>query len=498
MANVTSSIPVLGSANNGNIWNYNTGSWDTSKATGPNTIQPVAGSSGSKTGANGQSIDQLMSQGGSNHNISGSNSTGIVPQVYPGSTGSGSNQNVNTNNYGGFSGTSTYTQPFSFGGGKLGSGGNNNSQTAALGSLFSTGAGQGGSGASGSWNNPSGGLYSQVVNPTYTSNQIGGGTTTNSNQAQLNTQNQGNINQGAIDPITHKLYSDELAAANKLNIDNQNNYNNQNNQGMGLYQKYLDQYNQYANSPDNAIINAQNQLQGAIAGNAGEQALVQGDPNLSVDTQQGQAGVIQNRFAQKLPVYQAALQAAQTNRQQQLDAYGNMVTAAAPHWNGYVGMSPLNGQVINNGGTAGINGAIQAGAGYDAQGTQATNYQAGLKNLRAADGLQSGIVNTITQNGLNNTPLSAISNLRQWFAGQTSDPKQQILAQQISVYVQALGYSPDQAAAIASQKGGTIGQLLDNLRSQYEIQNNANYGSSTSNSSSSGGNTYQGYNLPYY
>ncbi len=144
-------------------------------------------------------------------------------------------------------------------------------------------------------------------------------------------------------------------------------------------------------------------------------------------------------------------------------------------------------------------------AGYDATRAQAGDYYSGVKALKAADSLEPAIVNTINQNGLNKTPISAITNLKQWFSGQTSDPAQQQLSAQIASYLQQLGISPDQAAAIASQKGGTIGTLLNTLRSNFETANNANAhagSTSTSSGGSTSGNTYKSssgnsYNLPY-
>lgn len=179
----------------------------------------------------------------------------------------------------------------------------------------------------------------------------------------------------------------------------------------------------------------------------------------------------------------------QTGQSTTQSGLSSALSAAQPHFNGYVGLDPQTGQPING---SGLNQAIQTGVNANTYEKQATDYQTGLKNLRAADNLQSGIVATLASNPkLNQTPISAITNLKQWFAGQTSDPAQQVLAQQVANYVQALGFTPEQAAQIALQKGGTIGTLLDALRSTYEAQNSANLGGQTTSTQNTTQNTTQ-------
>lgn len=130
--------------------------------------------------------------------------------------------------------------------------------------------------------------------------------------------------------------------------------------------------------------------------------------------------------------------------------------------------------------------AAAAGATGGAQATLTANYQSGLAQLRNADNLAPQINQTLASNPtLNQTPISAITNLNQWFAGQTSQPGQQQLSQQVAAYVQALGLTPDQAAAIASQKGGTIGTLLNTLYSAAKAKVDAN---NPANISAGGGN----------
>lgn len=120
-------------------------------------------------------------------------------------------------------------------------------------------------------------------------------------------------------------------------------------------------------------------------------------------------------------------------------------------------------------------------------------YQQGLAQLRAAANIEPAIVQTLQSNpSLNQTPISALTNLNQWFAGQTSNPAQQQLSSQVASYISALGLSPDQAAAIASQKGGTIGTLLKTLKDNATAQNEGNNPANiSSGSTSSGGVTGQ-------
>lgn len=206
-----------------------------------------------------------------------------------------------------------------------------------------------------------------------------------------------------------------------------------------------------------------------------------------INAGEGAGNLALNSQAQQITAGQNAGSLAQIGQSTSQSGLGTAASYAQPHFNGYVALDPQTGQSINGGS---INNAIQTGVNANTYEKQAGDYQMGLKNLRAADSLQSGIVATLASNPqLNQTPISAITNLKQWLAGQTSDPAQQVLAQQVANYVQALGFTPEQAAQIALQKGGTIGTLLDALRSTYEAQNNANLGNSQTNTtqSSSGG-----------
>lgn len=176
--------------------------------------------------------------------------------------------------------------------------------------------------------------------------------------------------------------------------------------------------------------------------------------------------------------YQNAANLGQTQQSQNIGALGSVAGLTAPRsaGSGYVQIDPTTGQAINPSGaaTAAQQGAVIE-ANANAAGTNAQNYQAGLVKLRAANNIEPQIVATLKANPtLNLTPISAITNLNQWLSGQTSDPAQQQLSSQIASYINALGLSPDQAAAIATQKGGTIGTLLKTLRDNFTAQNEGN------------------------
>ncbi len=151
---------------------------------------------------------------------------------------------------------------------------------------------------------------------------------------------------------------------------------------------------------------------------------------------------------------------------------------------------------------SGASSAASALGGSQAALTQA--YQQGQAQLRAADNIEPQIVQTLISNPtLNSTPISALTNLNQWFSGQTSQPEQQVLAKQVASYITTLGMSPDEAAQIATQKGGTIGTLLKTLKDIAVAKNEANNPANINVPGSSGGgktfksNSGNTYTLPY-
>jgi hypothetical protein len=197
---------------------------------------------------------------------------------------------------------------------------------------------------------------------------------------------------------------------------------------------------------------------------------------------------------------------AQTQAGRNTGVQGGILGAVSPQ--AYSLMSqPYNpgADTYGGGGTQGaIDRASQAGLIQQAN-TQGGEYQAGKVKLSIADGIQSQIIGTLKQfPELNNTPVSLLTNINELIAGQTSNPAQQQLAQQINSYIQTLGLDPAAVTNIAHQSQGTLAQLLDSLRSTAQITNdkknpaniknnssdNGTAGSYTSNS----GNTYK---LPY-
>ena len=139
---------------------------------------------------------------------------------------------------------------------------------------------------------------------------------------------------------------------------------------------------------------------------------------------------------------------------------------------------------------SGASSAASALGGSQAVLTQA--YQQGQAQLRAADGIESQIAQTLISNPtLNNTPITALTDLNRWFSGQTSQPEQQALAKQVASYIAALGMSPEEATQIASQKGGTIGTLLKTLKDIAITKNEANNPANVTvpGSTSSGGSS---------
>ena len=149
----------------------------------------------------------------------------------------------------------------------------------------------------------------------------------------------------------------------------------------------------------------------------------------------------------------------------------------------------------NQSGIGDPNGVFKAGQIAQSH-QQGVDYQIGVKNLATADNLKPAIVQTLNSHPeLNQTPVSALTAINQWFSGQTSDPNQQILAKQVADYVKALGYSPEEAAQIAIQKGATLGNLVDTLYSNYKAANDANKVGQTSISSNnaSPGNQWNDY-----
>lgn len=225
-------------------------------------------------------------------------------------------------------------------------------------------------------------------------------------------------------------------------------------------------------------------IQGANAGagyrTTGTSPIGEGNANVIAQTtaakqsaiSAGQQAALQG-LSQQQGAYSSAGGLAQGQQAQNIGALGNAGSLSQPATQFGVLTDPQTGLPISRDG--GINSAIQGGIIQGKQGAAQSMeqaYQQGLANIRAADNIGPQIASTLLANpNLNQTPISAITNLNQWLSGQTSDPSQQQLATQVASYVKALGLTPEAAASIAVQKGATIGTLLKTLRDSVAASN---------------------------
>ncbi len=186
-----------------------------------------------------------------------------------------------------------------------------------------------------------------------------------------------------------------------------------------------------------------------------------------------------------------------TGQNQLQSGLGTAASQTQPIPNAPYLIDPVTGKIIGGGGDA-KNAIINAGS-YSTIANQTQAYNQGLTKIKAADNIQNNIVNTLNSNpDLNSIPVTQINNLSEWLSGQTSDPRQQVLSQQVAQYIQTLGLDPATVTNIALQQRGTIADLLDALRQSAvainEGQNPQNVGSNSNTSNS--GNTYKGYTIP--
>ena len=224
---------------------------------------------------------------------------------------------------------------------------------------------------------------------------------------------------------------------------------------------------------------------------AGLQSILQGQYN------QGQAAL----SAQEASA--ASRLGAATSQQGLLQqALQSAIGSAAPQQAGATNLrfDPVTGQYSNPAYTAyGAGGLAELGSTLAQQnlGSQfATDYATGLANLQAADSIQNQIISTLQANPqLNAQPVSAFTNLNEFFSGQSSAPGQQLLSQQVNNYIKQLGLDPASVVNIAYQQQGTLAQLLDSLRqtaqAQVEAKNPANlkFNQGTQPSTSTSGDT---------
>lgn len=180
----------------------------------------------------------------------------------------------------------------------------------------------------------------------------------------------------------------------------------------------------------------------------------------------------------------AALQGIQTQAARNLSAQGTAYSGSqnqasrATGAAGTVAGASLPGQL--SGSTRlfdplapiGKNGSIETGVNNQSKYDLLIEYNNGKATLNQASGIESQILNTLQSNPtLNNQPLSGITNLNEFLAGQSSQPGQQLLSQQVNNYIQTLGLDPASVANIAHQQNGTLAQLLQSLKATA-INNN--------------------------
>lgn len=288
--------------------------------------------------------------------------------------------------------------------------------------------------------------------------------------------------QGAVTNVgqnnqDYKRIQDEIAQNLQKQTDLTNQYQNQkgNLQGSGI---------------DLSLANGQ---EGILANkyNAGYGALTSQGAGLS-----SQLGAANTQQGLQLTGAQSGLTAQQNiaSRGQQgaENVFGASQYSPASYlstpFSGLGGFQSGNG--ANSGANSGVDRAITAGNIQSAN-TFTGDYNTGKAMLSTADGIQQQIINTLQSNPtLNNQPISALTNLNEFLSGQTSDPSQQLLSQQVNNYIKTLGLDPASIANIAHQQGGTLGQLLDSLRqtanNQVESKNPANLKTNTSTSSGGG------------
>lgn len=237
-----------------------------------------------------------------------------------------------------------------------------------------------------------------------------------------------------------------------------------------------------------------------IAGTAGfltQQAGLQGQLNNQYNT-------VENSLASQYSGATNRLNAANTQQGLLQQALTSAAGAAAPQSYSLYNQpyNPVSDTYGGGGSNGAIDRSIQA-ANIGTAGSFAGDYQNGLAKLRVADSIQNQVLSTLKNNPtLNNTPVSAITNLNEFLSGQSSQSGQQLLSQQVNNYIQTLGLDPASVVNIAHQQSGTLAQLLDSLRQTVQNQVNAkNPANVKSNSGSSGtsikSNKGNSYNLPY-
>lgn len=146
------------------------------------------------------------------------------------------------------------------------------------------------------------------------------------------------------------------------------------------------------------------------------------------------------------PVYQSQVQQAYTGAGQRLSALGSAMGAAAPRFQGYAGLSPINNQPIGSGqgGGGSLKDLATWGAGIDYAGAAATR----VKDYETNQGVARNQGMTLVQQ-LQNTPdyntdqVNFLNSIKQFLQSNISNPKyaniEATLNNVISSYATILG-----------------------------------------------------------
>ena len=218
----------------------------------------------------------------------------------------------------------------------------------------------------------------------------------------------------------------------------------------------------------------------------GQQAALQRDYGVQAQSLAQQAGYAttnaQNLAQNALSAQGQGLSAGSTLLNSGLSAQGQGISGLYSGASGAAQQFPSYNSAQYNpvSGTYSTVGGGQYGSGPQAGANISTiqdfthKYNSGNANLAQASSLEDQIAQTLQSNpSLNNTNISALNNLSDFLSGQSSDPSQQLLSQQVANYIRTLGLDTGTALNIAHQQRGTLAQLLSSLRDTATSNNKA-------------------------
>jgi hypothetical protein len=289
------------------------------------------------------------------------------------------------------------------------------------------------------------------------------------------------------------------ATTKQFNPDTQNNmgqtqYDQSIGQQNGLLGQYLADYKSKIDQGEPALNSAiqdasdyQSATKSTIAG-------IQGDNNLSLDTQGGRGQIVADRAAGQQAALQQKVQSLTATRGQNIDAYNAMLTANMPHFNGYVGINQMTGQPIDGSG-GGSGGAAFSGGATDARATAGNTYQTNAQTLSGVSQMAQSLPGLIQQSGANPTDVNVLNSVINAYNSNTSGQYPQVQSafnNIIAQYAKVLG--PQKInSLLSSAKGQTMQsfvQMLDgqaqNVQSGLQSGGNNQGTNNNANSTSSG------------